>query len=568
MSIQKLTCLLPLSILLLVSGLLFLPAPPALGQVPPPHQSLDQSVSIELVLKHCPRVADPKLTEGEIPISFYIMPTGKVYGAKVVVMQGALTVREIYSGSLTGQREAFTFLWDGKDDQGLYAEPGDYTIRITARRTEVREVVCPISIVRLGIIGIRALPNGGDNEWQMVYFKARDSYQFYATPAISEYANIAMPGDISDLDLDTGDPRPAASLHLKTDCPVEEAGMYATHRYNYPLCYLKGVAPVFEVTLGADCTSAQGVSLPCGYPITGVEIRGQALDESGAWLSQADDISPGQYYTFIAPPLPDKAARTDRNVVWHWEYRKTGEEAWHEVPGYHETLHRFYTIVNTPVWTPGATGTQYAGPWVETAEYFCTWAEALQFDTATEADVVKAFIRGYFGQEGPLTTAIEGVVYDTYTMGGDGGASHYYSGSSGTWLTRLLDFHAKGKFVNCSDVASTTSTMLGMLGIQNVEMFHLGYMKLRALWGIGCPDYTLTLWGSSHSFSYHHIITRDGGVHVSDACMWLDEDGDPDSLPGTPGYNHDRLWHWRNGYDQLSSTNTVSTYVDGLPKIK
>ena len=88
------------------------------------------------------------------------------------------------------------------------------------------------------------------------------------------------------------------------------------------------------------------------------------------------------------------------------------------------------------------------------------------------------------------------------------------------------------------------------------------------IWGIGCPDYTLNLWGSGHSFSYHHIMTRDQAVHVSDACMWLDEDGDPDSLPGRPGYNHDRPWDgFTSGYNQLSSTNNVTKTLNPLPEI-
>ena len=99
-------------------------------------------------------------------------------------------------------------------------------------------------------------------------------------------------------------------------------------------------------------------------------------------------------------------------------------------------------------------------------------------------------------------------------------------------------------------------------------MLRLGKMYLRAIWGIGCPDYTLNLWGGgSHGFSYHHIMTRDLGEHVSDACMWLDEDGNPDALPGTPGYNHDRPWLGPLGYDSLSSTNTVTKTLDPLPEI-
>ena len=61
-----------------------------------------------------------------------------------------------------------------------------------------------------------------------------------------------------------------------------------------------------------------------------------------------------------------------------------------------------------------------------------------------------------------------------------------------------------------------------------------------------------------------HIITRDAGTDISDACLWVDEDGDPNSLPGTPGYNNDRDW---NGYEKLLAHGNVQWNLDILPKI-
>jgi hypothetical protein len=90
-------------------------------------------------------------------------------------------------------------------------------------------------------------------------------------------------------------------------------------------------------------------------------------------------------------------------------------------------------------------------------------------------------------------------------------------------------------------------------------------MTLRSIWGIGSPGYTTDLWGGSHGFSYHHIATRDDGLHVIDSCMQLDEDGNPSSVPGVPGWNHDRLWDGPGGYDDLSATNTVTKTLQALP---
>ncbi|MFH2000428.1 MAG: hypothetical protein ABIK28_12150 [Planctomycetota bacterium] len=514
-------------------------------------------------------VADPKLDGGEIPIQFLLMPKGKTYQVSIQVLEGAQPYREIFSGPLQGAWSPYLFYWDGKDTQGRYADPGNFTISVKAVLNKEHKQTLPITIVRLGITEIRALPGAWTNEWQMVYFKKGSAYEFYATPALCEYANKAKTGDVSDLDLNDGTPRPSAPLHKATDSPVMAGSSYETQRYNYPLCYRTGSRPVFEVTLGASCTSQQGVATPCGYPVSGMEIRGMAVDTTGVWSSAASPISPGMRYTFTGPELPLNATRSERVITWYWQYRKQGSPVWHDIPGNMTTEHRFYTILNEPVWADGVSGTQYAGPWVEVADYFYSFSDALGIDTSDEAGVVKALVRGFFGQEGSLTEAIEGVIYDTYTMGGDGGASHYY-GSSTANLSRLLNNHANGIYVNCSDVAACASVMIGMLGVNDIQMLRLGPMQLRAIWGIGCPGYTLNLWGGgSHSFSYHHIMTRDGGVHVSDACMWLDEDGNPDALPGIPGYNHDRLWtDFRYGYNTLSSTNNVSKTLNPLPKIK
>ncbi|MEW6071702.1 MAG: hypothetical protein AB1726_03780 [Planctomycetota bacterium] len=529
-----------------------------------------------LAADHCPRVADPKLAGGEIPIRFWLFPPGEVFHVAVWVTRGAAPgpvrfVDHVWAGDLTGSSSAITIPWDGKDFQARFVTPGDYEIHVAATGASAGTLVYPVRIVRLGIREVEALSSAGLNEWQMVYFRKAGTYAFYATPAVAEYVNRAAPGEVADLDRDDGAPRPAVPVHPATDEPVMEGASYEVDTYNYPLCYLRGAAPRFEATLGSTATSGGGVPLAAGYPLAGIELRMLAGDDTGAWTGTAEGIVPGGSYAFTGPPLPDRATRVERTVRWSWQYRETGSTDWLDVPGALETAHRFYTILGTPVWTAGASGTQYAGPWVEVAEYLHSFATALAIDPADEAGVVKALIRGYFGQEGPLATAIEGVIYDTYTMGGDGGANHYYLWSGNrTRLSRLLDNHANGVYVNCSDVASSSSVMLGMLGVPGVQMVYIGDMDLRAIWGIGCPGYTLDLWGWGppyHGFSYHHIVTRDAAVHVSDACLWVDEDGDPDTLPGVPGYNCDRLWSGPNGYSELSATNNPTKSLDPLPGI-
>jgi hypothetical protein len=515
-------------------------------------------------------VADPKLDGGNIRLTFRLHQDLRdlEYDVYVTVARQNLLVRRLLVARLPGSDSPVRLEWDGMDEAGRYVPPGEYTILVRANLFGTMfSLDYPVNIVRLGITEIEAREVNDDEEWQMVYFRKGNQYGWFATPAIHEYLNIAPGGEVSDLDLDNARPRPAAPLHTATASPVLDGSNYETSCYNYPLCYRMGSRPRFQVTMGQSCTLADGSAGGCGYPVTGVQIRVTAEDGEGPWTASAADIAPGGNYLLEGPELPAWAGRFDREVTWRWQYREA-VGGWQEIPGSMTTTHRFYTMVNQPQWASGASGTQYAGPWVEVAEYFNTFAETLKITPMDQADVVRALIRGYFGQEGPLSTAIEDVVYDCYSMGGDGGATHYYSFSGDyVQLSRLLNSHANGRYVNCSDVSASTTVMMGMLGVENVRMLYLGTMYLRAIWGIGCPGYTLDLWSGGHGFSYHHIVTRDGGDHVSDACMWLDEDGDPDSLPGIPGYNHDRPWAGADGYNELSATNNVSRSLDSLPDI-
>jgi hypothetical protein len=534
------------------------------------------SVPTRVSLDHlmCPRIADPKLEEATIPISYVLQPPGVRAHVAINVTQDGRRVGTIFSEEQTGSDLPRTFVWDGRLPSsggsmgGNYIDPGSYSVEVIAGASNLARVEAPLAIVRLGITEIEAQPTSGNDEWQMVYFRKGTTYAFYATPAIHEYLNVARVGELADLDLDSGDPRPPSPLWTATDSPVLDNGQYDEHGYNYPVCYLNGSRPTFEVTFGGSCVSNTGTATGVGYPVPGYQIRCVATDPTGVWQSPNRDIRPAGKAVFVGSALvPGNLTREDRSITWTWQFRPTGQNEWNEIDGRLVTDHRFYMTVGVPLFAT-TDGTQYAGPWVETAEYAHQWRRAYGSSKTGEAALVDIFMKGFFGQNGYLPTAIEGVCYDCPSMGGDGGASHYYGGTS-VQLSRLLNAHANGKFVNCSDVASSTSTMLGMLGVQHVQMLRLGSMRLRAIWGIGTPDYTVDLWGNgNHGFSYHHIITRDGGDDVSDSCMWLDEDGDPDNLPGTPGYNADRPWNGTNGYEELSAKGNVTKSLDPLPKLK
>ncbi|MFH0945730.1 MAG: hypothetical protein V2A76_11075 [Planctomycetota bacterium] len=515
------------------------------------------------------RIADPKLNGGELQISFGLEPIGVQKSVVVEALQGASVVATIFAGNLTGSATPQVVTWDGRDGSNNFVDPGEYQIQVRLSNGLPPALLYPLTIVRLGITEIEAQPSLGSDEWQMVYFMKGTSYIFYTTPAIHEYLSVKDTGEVSDLDLNSGEPRTAAGLHTATAQPAMEGANYEDDRYNYPLCYLMGRQPVFEVTYGAQGTSsASGGAVSANFPVAGFEIRPQAQDGAGSWTTTATSISPGGTATFTGPALPANATRLERLVEWTWQYRAAGDVTWTDLPGSFTTQHRFYTLIGAPQWRTGASGTQYSGPWVEVADYVYTWKDQLGIAVVDQATVVEAIFKGFIGQHPSLTASIEGVIYDCYPMGGDGGATHYFQFSGTNMrLSKLLNNHALGVYVNCSDCSAAASAITAMMGVQNVKMLYLGTMNLKAIWGIGCPDYTLNLWGSGHGFSYHHIVTRFNGDPVCDACMALDVDGSPSTLPGTPGWNCDRPWTGTLGYDFLSSSNAVSRTVETLPYI-
>ncbi len=526
------------------------------------------------------RIVDFELEGAAAEVSYGLLPSSGPYFVTITVIDvGSLqTIATIFQGYERGAKSRRVHRWDGRDTWGSLVPPAPYTIRVEAQdvTTFTRRIDYDLDVVRLGIVSIAAESSAptGANEWQTVYFRKNGAYAFYATPATGEYVSKAEIGDVSDLDLDDGAPRPPPAVHEKVDEPALEfppsgPAIYEDDSFNYPLCYLAGAAPRFTVTFGASCTLDNGFPSGCNYPVAGFEIRAVASDEAGAWTTTATSIAPGSTQTLDGPALTLLATKSERHVDWSFEQRAVGAATWSAIPGKFTTTHRIFTILDQPYWATGASGTQYAGPWVEVLDDLDRFATALGVTCDSSDRVVEAFIKGYFGQNGSLTTAIEDVHYDCPSEGGDGGATHYFDwGGWRSRLTRLLNAHANGKFVNCTDCAGSTSAMLSMLGVSGYQMDHLGSMTLNAIWGIGTADYTLDLWsnggGAGHGFSYHHIITRDGGTTISDACLWVDEDGNPAALPGTPGYNNDRDW---NNYESMLATGNVTWYTEPLPKI-
>ena len=548
----------------------------ALAQVvppPPPGGGGPGTGGVQfLVAAPTTRMCDPKLEGGGAEVQYALAPSANPYVVQVTVIDGnGATVATVFSGKRRGSAtQLHRHFWDGRNTAGLPTDPGLYTLRVEATDyTGAKRVLdYELDVVRIGFTTITAESTLPNNEWQTVYFMKNGNYAFYATPSTGEWLSRADTGDLSNLDRNDGTARPAPAIHTTTDEPALElnlsgAKVYENDWHNYPLAYRAGAIPQFTLKLGSNCIRNDGSVGACRFPVAGYDLRIVGQDGQGAWTTSATTLAPNGTVTLVGGAVSSNATRIDRKISWTYEYRPTGSTNWIRMPGRFQSEHRIYTILDQPYWATGGTGTQYSGPWVEVLDYLDQYKTEFGLTLSTQEKVVEALIKGYFGQQGNLLTAIEDVAYDCPSEGGDGGATHY--GGTGTvHLSSLLNAHDLGQYVNCTDCATTTAVMLSMLGVPNVKLDQLGSMQLRAIWGIGTDDYTLDLWWGSHGFSYHHVITRDGGVEISDACLCVDEDGNPDTLPGTPGFNHDRDW---NNYEALLAKGNVTWFTQKLPKV-
>ena len=528
----------------------------------------------------CPRLADPKLTNARIDLGIELRPATGFALVKVTLWKGGALLGPIWQGRIACTAQPHMVSWDGRMAPAgsavrKWIDPGSYEVQYEAEQEGTRATAVqrrPLDIVRLGITEVTALPAGPNSEWQMVYFKRGTTAGtfFYATPVLREYLNVADTGQISDLDGNDGMPRPSVPVHTATASPRMEGTLYEDDSYNYPLCYRAGVSPRFEVRFGATGTSASGLLVGAKYPVPGVLLRCRLDSSLGPWTSNHLTLAPNVPEVFTGPPLPNRFGRTDANLEWSFQCSTDGGLHWQHMAGVVRTQHRFFTVLGVPRFG-GASGVQYSGPWVEVAEYAHAWQQALGTNVSTPEGMTEVVVKGFGGQLPGIPTAIENVRYDTNILGGDGGASHYYDWSHSVQLSRLLDTHQNGWFVNCSDCASSTAALLGMLGIQSVQMNRLGNMSLRAIRGIGAPSYTLALWGGTyaHGFSYHHVVTRTAGTTICDACLWVDEDGNPNALPGLPGFNVDRPWGGSpTSYQSLLAWAPISYQLEALPTLQ
>jgi hypothetical protein len=207
-------------------------------------------------------------------------------------------------------------------------------------------------------------------------------------------------------------------------------------------------------------------------------------------------------------------------TTWKWQYRLSSGGAWNDID---TTKHKIYVLLEVPKdpWkqTPyNASNDQL--PWIEVMDYSCTWGfGSLDRDTAA----------------GKITEKVNALGPSVLEYDCPGGGSTHYAWpdfNCTEFLERLKGGAGLGKYVNCTDCATITSTFSNILGC-DLWQSRMGYgFGLNELLGIGSSVWQPACGWSS--FSYHEVAWKGAcGVNdeVFDACLKVDGDSDPTGGP-------------------------------------
>ena len=209
------------------------------------------------------------------------------------------------------------------------------------------------------------------------------------------------------------------------------------------------------------------------------------------------------------------------NITWQWQWLDPNTNVW--VP-FATTKHRIYVLLGIPT-SPWQQAPYNAGntqlPWTAVLDFACAWGSG-----AASSDAAAGLITDHVYALGPGTV--------TYDCPG-GGASHYSAGPFN--CTKFLDLlhggPGNGKFVNCSDCATITSTFANILGCDLSQSRMGSGFALKPLLAIGSNVWqTACGWAT---FNYHEVAWKPpcgANDNIFDACLQVNTNPAPPPFMG------------------------------------
>ncbi|MBI4617638.1 MAG: pre-peptidase C-terminal domain-containing protein [Planctomycetes bacterium] len=454
-----------------------------------------------------PKVFDPKLAGASCSLAFGVPGSGTQTATLVVLDAAGQTVATPFpAGSVTGG-QTLSARWDGRTSAGSFASPGSYRAALKVGGQTIASL--PVAVVRLGAVQVAWQ---GTGRVPLLYHRSDPAAVRSYLPVDSIGSSWSLATSTGSLDATNGTPLAAPSIWTDTRTPPRtSSGAVATRGVSLPVAYASGGARSVRITLGSRAYSASGTALTAGYPVSGLPIR---VVVEGV---PSGEVSPGAAVTLTLAPRTGGVGREDRSIDVRFQYSDGG--VWRDVPGSQTFAQRFYTLLRQPALLPSgaATGAPYVS-WVWVVDRVAAWSAG---SATTDTGVLDQVTRKIYGTQS--------LYYDDQS-----GAPAYSDGSPtlSTFDLAAYDLRRYGSLVNCTDCANLVSIHARMVGVDARNVYLGSSFPLHWIKGIG-RNFTHSLFGGNHAFSFHMIASATGGSRVHDATLALDGDGDPANSPSS-----------------------------------
>lgn len=457
------------------------------------------------------RVFDPRLGGGaNLDVTTQAAGSGSYQASLAVIDAAGNQLRALVGNAARQAGQSYRDGWDGRDAQGRHLAPGRYGLRfVVTRNGQSERVDRTLYLVRLGARAIAFGDRGNAERVQLSFHHSSASAS--SSPFAVDAAGPAWTLARSPLGaecLDASDGSPLAGPAPWTDParpPLEGAGAVATRGRSLPVAYRLDSSPRLLVQLGAQA-AANGQAVPAGWPIQGVPLRVVVGGQAALAGAASAPLVAGQAAQIDLPAQFGGVGSALLELQLRFEYQENG--AWSPVPGAQRTQHTFYRVLGQPTG-----GVAWVGA-IALATGFAGGAPR------SESDLLSALVWG--------VNRNQGLRYDDVL-----GAAVYTDQDYVFELRAYLDGQRNGRTINCTDCASLVSALANQVGGAS-RVVTIGWnFSLYWIRGIGASDFGHSLFGGAHAFSYHDIASRDQGQTVHDACLSVDDDGQPWSAPFT-----------------------------------
>jgi hypothetical protein len=228
------------------------------------------------------------------------------------------------------------------------------------------------------------------------------------------------------------------------------------------------------------------------------------------------------------------------SIDWTWQYCVGAPPSWTTLLS---SKHRIYVLLATPTapWALRPDVSYPYLPWTEMLEFACTWANGVT-TVGQAASMITTNVNSGLG----LTYQGNSVYTTTYTA-----RVSWASQFNGTGFLRYLNGITPnlGSVVNCRDCATIVATFANALGCNLTETLlantYNPHGPIPQTTGFLCNEIisigaASTAWAypfpPSNSYSYHEVAMAanpTSGGCVYDACLQVDQSGDPWTWPGS-----------------------------------